>query len=170
MVDTLSSFLFSSEELTELTSWPQPLIEDWVNIAKNFKILSTNFQLLKDGLQATSSVYSPLADWVEDQNNFGFIFDSSSGSITLPEVGKYIFNIKISLDSESAIEIKIQSDIGAGFNDISSTITPGVYSACINSFIYDGSKSEKIRVMIKDFGSSSSVLPQSSYISIGRKA
>lgn len=167
----LKSFEFSAEELAQF-GFPEAFVEDYLNLANNTKILSTRFQMFKDGTQSTTGSFATLTGWTQDKNEFGFVLDSAAGSISIPESGEYEATVWVIGDATEQISIKLQLfDLGSStWNDILGAEDSNTISSQFNNIIFTASTGEFIRIQIEDIGVSTDILANKARLSLGRKA
>jgi len=185
MVDGLQSFVFSAEELRN-EGFPESFVEDYLNLAENFRILATRFQAVKSGQQLTTGAYAPLTGWNLDIEGGNLLLDSLSGEITHQNSGVYQFFVWVMGENSGGnnriqLDIKIQIDKldGAGFVDVPFAMdsqyilrnaTQNRGSAQINGCLIDVSTGQKTRIMVKDIGQVAAIQDDYARITIGRKA
>lgn len=144
--------------------------EDYLNIVNNFQILATTFQMLKEGSQATTDNYEPLTGWKEDKNVSGFVFDSATGEVTLPQTGdEYTIDAWVMGDGTSTIFIKLQKFDGSTWNDVPGAMGDGQISAQITTAIFKGSVGEKLRLVVRTDGASMNITDDNARFTLGRK-
>jgi len=148
MANTLPSRIFTTSELADM-GVESELAEDYINIASNFKILSTQYQMLKDGTQATTGTFEPLLGWVQTRNYSGFTADIALGEITIPATGAYILDASVYADGTDGIELAAELYSGSAWAVIPAAIDGNPSSAHIHGFMFDASVSEKVRLTVK---------------------
>jgi len=90
MADTLArlnSLILSAAELVELTDWPDPVIEDWLNLIDNISILADEVDVKNDIIKNTTHVTTTPYELKVDDEDVFFDTDTFGGPMitNLPE-------------------------------------------------------------------------------------
>lgn len=163
----LSDNFLSTDELRKL-GLPQSFIDDYVNVSRNFAILGSQFQALKNGNQTTTGTFAPLTAWTQEVNQTGYNFDAALGELTFSVTSVYTVDVSVFSDGTTGIEIKLEKYDGSTWNDVSGSLMGNPSGAVIPSILIQGSLSQKIRVSVRDTGGAVDITD--ARITVGRKA
>ncbi len=156
--------------LLKNSGFPEDFVQDYMNVARNFNIISTQFQALKNGTQATTGVYAPLVGWTQERNVGGFNFDPVTGELTIPATGDYILDAVVKGSSATGIEIKAQQWDMTSWSDLAGAFGAGSSVAMINGFQFSTSLSYKIRLVVADTGGSVNIITNAARWTMQRKS
>lgn len=169
MAKRLPTSLLSADELRR-SKFPEAFITDYLNIASNLAILSTQFQWLKAGTQATTASFEPLTGFTTDRNTGGFTLDSATGEITIPETGDYKLDCQVYGSASTGLEIKAQLYRSGAWTDMPGAVSNAASHVAINGYLFSASVSQKVRIVIKDTGGTMDIVTDAARITIGRKS
>lgn len=152
------------------SQFPEDFVQDYMNVAINFNIISTQFQALKNGVQATTGAYAPLIGWTQDRNVGGFNFDPATGELTIQATGDYVLDVVVKGSAATGIEIKAQQYDGSVWADLAGAFGAGTSVAVINGLQISTSLSYKLRIVVKDTGGSVNIVTNAARLSVQRKS
>jgi hypothetical protein len=170
MAKKLTTQNLSSAFLASETQWPQSVVQDYMNIAQNFNILSTQFQALKADTQTTSPAFEPIIGWTVERNIGGAVFDSATGEWTCNATGDYVVDAMARGDAPTGIELQLQVYNGSAWSDVSGAISTGSQQAQISSMQVSLSLSYKLRLVVADTGTPVDITTNNARFSIQRKS
>lgn len=169
MANRLQNLKITASDL-KTKGFPESFIRDYSLMARNMDILSTQFQWLKAGTQATTGAYQPLVGWASDRDTGGFTVDSATGEIIIPATGDYKIDAFVQGSAATGIAIKAQMYDGASWNDIAGASAVATQHAVIGGCLFSASLNHKVRLVVKDTGGAVNITAGNARVSIGRKS
>ncbi len=127
VADQLNSLVLSASDVKELTGWPDPLIEEWLNIIRNSILIATGTDENSQGIAGKADKISPATeDNLVSQDAGGNIKDSAIASSAITDNAQGVSDNAAAITSLQIVVInKVDKVGGATADNIASFVAGG---------------------------------------------